>query len=158
MRVRAFLLLAIAVVLLGADRAVAGMPSMLTEDFQTIFRLNESPHERFQAISFFLLGVLVSTWVVRALWNFLARDFARLPRLTYSKALAMVVLWGLLFVVVLTMISGARELMTPGAWKKNGITYSVADDPVARRDGDPNWKLKPFERIESGAQEAGQRP
>jgi hypothetical protein len=158
MRVRAFRLLAIAVVLLGADRALAGMPSLLTEDFQTIFRLNETPHERFQAISFFLLGVFVSTWVVRTLWNYLARDFTRLPRLTYFKALAMVVLWGFLFIVVLTMISGARELMTPGAWKKNGITYSVVDDPAARQDGEPNWKLKPFERVESGAQKAGQRP
>ena len=36
-------------------------------------------------------------------------------------------LWGLCFVVVLTMISGARELMTPGAWKKQGWTYTLAD-------------------------------
>jgi hypothetical protein len=36
----------------------------------------------------------------------------------------MVVL-GLLFVLVLTMISGARELMTPGAWEKRGLTYRL---------------------------------
>ena len=90
--------------------------------------------------------------------EFSCADFTRLPRLSYSKALAMVVLWGLLFVVVLTMISGARELMTPGAWKKNGITYSVVDDPAARQESQPNWKLGPFERIESGKQELGRRP
>src|SRR5262249_35186152 len=33
--------------------------------------------------------------------------------------------WGLLFVLVLTMISGARELMTPGAWEKQGLTYRL---------------------------------
>jgi hypothetical protein len=34
----------------------------------------------------------------------------------------------LLFVLVLTMISGARELMTPGAWRKQGFTYTLAED------------------------------
>ena len=38
------------------------------------------------------------------------------------------VVWGSLFVLVLTMISGARELMTPGAWKKDGITYVLEDE------------------------------
>ncbi len=44
----------------------------------------------------------------------------------------------MLCVVVLTMISGARELMTPGAWQKDGFTYSrtepdgTAVDPAAR--------------------------
>ena len=33
----------------------------------------------------------------------------------------------MLFLLVLTMISGARELMTPGAWKKDGITYTLDD-------------------------------
>jgi hypothetical protein len=53
--------------------------------------------------------------------------------------LSLVILWGLLFVVVLTMISGARELMTPGAWRKQGWTYRLTEpasgtmDPVAER-------------------------
>jgi hypothetical protein len=55
------------------------------------------------------------------LWNSLQRDFPRLPRLSFSRALAGVVLWGLLFIIVLTMISGARELMTPGAWQRQGF-------------------------------------
>jgi hypothetical protein len=28
------------------------------------------------------------------------------------------------------MISGARELMTPGAWRKQGATYKLAADPA----------------------------
>ena len=39
--------------------------------------------------------------------------------------MAAVVLWGLLFMLVLTMISGARELLTPGAWEKKGATYQL---------------------------------
>ena len=45
--------------------------------------------------------------------------------MSYLRALSLTVLWGLLFVVVLTMISGARELMTPGAWQKDGWTYQL---------------------------------
>src|SRR5262249_12278141 len=50
-----------------------------------------------------------------------------LPHLSYGRSLSLVILWGLSFVVVLTMISGARELMTPGAWKKQGWTYTLTD-------------------------------
>lgn len=116
----------------GTTSALAGMPSALPEDFETVLRLRESPHQRFQAISFFLMGIFVSTLVVQFLWNFVAKDFPRLPRLTFFRALSVVFLWGLLFVIVLTMISGARELMTPGAWKKDGVTYSVND--AAKRE------------------------
>jgi hypothetical protein len=55
----------------------------------------------------------------------LRRDLQWLPRLSFGKTLVGVVLWGLMFFIVLTMISGARELMTPGAWKPNGFTYKL---------------------------------
>ena len=58
--------------------------------------------------------------------------------LSYGRSLALVTLWGLAFVVVLTMISGARELMTPGAWRKQGWTYALAngrpDETTSRRE------------------------
>jgi hypothetical protein len=109
---------------LGAARpAVAGMPSV---------GFSEMAQLRLEAISFFLLGLLVSAAVIRWLWNWLVRELPGWPRLTYPKACAAVTLWGLLFVIVLTMISGARELMTPGAWKKKGATYVLRDsDEVA---------------------------
>jgi hypothetical protein len=78
-----------------------------------------------QAISFFVMGLLLSAWAVKGLWGVLRKDLAWLPPLGYGRALSLVILWGLLFVVVLTMISGARELMTPGAWKKQGWTYKL---------------------------------
>jgi hypothetical protein len=71
--------------------------------------------------------LLFCGWAVKGLWNVLRRQFPLLPALSYGRALSLVVVWGLLFVVVLTMISGARELMTPGAWRKQGWTYKLAD-------------------------------
>src|SRR5262245_50280559 len=106
---------AMACVVLQADAAMAGMPS---------FTLTEVGRLRVETISFFLMLLLGSAWLIQWLWNMLCEDF-RLPRLSYAKALGITVLWGLLFILVLTMISGARELMTPGAWKKGGVTYRL---------------------------------
>jgi hypothetical protein len=58
-----------------------------------------------------------------------------MPRLTFLKSLGVVLLWGLLFIIVLTMISGARELMTPGAWIKQGFTYRLT--PETRLEQSP---------------------
>jgi hypothetical protein len=96
--------------------AEAGMPSVTLSDFARI---------RVEAASFFLVGLLLAAAVVLWCWNALAADFPRLPKLRYRGAVGIVVLWGLLFVIVLTMISGARELMTPGAWVRQGMTYKL---------------------------------
>jgi len=114
---------ACACLLLAPRAALAGMPSLTLTDVASL---------RLEVISFFLMGLLVSAGVVMAVWNGLRRDFAWLPRLSYAKACGVVVLWGLLFVVVLTMISGARELMTPGAWEKNGLTYKLRDNKATQ--------------------------
>ncbi|MBI3857618.1 MAG: hypothetical protein HY293_18205 [Planctomycetes bacterium] len=106
--------------LCGALPAHAGMPS---------FTLTDIGRARLDSISFFLILVLLLALCVKGLWNYLAKDFAKLPRMTYPKALTAVALWGLLFLLVLTMISGARELMTPGAWEKQGATYRLKDGP-----------------------------
>lgn len=101
---------------LRADIVQAGMPSL---------RLTDLAWMRLSSISFFFVGTLLSAAGVRWLWNYLQRDFTRLPKLSYGKALGLTVVWGLLFVLVLTMISGARELMTPGAWEQKGFTYKL---------------------------------
>jgi hypothetical protein len=69
---------------------------------------------------------------VHGLWHGLRKDLNWLPALSYRRSLSLVVLWGLLFVIVLTMISGARELMTPGAWRKQGWTYKLNDTAEPR--------------------------
>src|SRR5437764_12140819 len=117
--------------------ALAGMPSI---SFSDVARL------RLQTISFFLMGLLISAAVIMAIWNGLRRDFAWLPRLSYAKACGLVVLWGLLFIVVLTMISGARELMTPGAWEKNGLTYKLRNEPKAAEHQPDNF-LPRYDRL-----------
>jgi hypothetical protein len=72
--------------------ARAGMPAPLPSDPVRITRLTDSAMTRLQTISFFL-GVLgLSALAVRLLWNCLRRDFPRLPRLSYSRALAAVLL------------------------------------------------------------------
>ena len=93
---------------------IGGMPMVTISDFFMM---------RLQLISVFLLGMVVSSLVVKKVWNNFRNDLPALPELTLGKSFALVTLWGLLFVIVLTMISGARELMTPGAWVKKGNTY-----------------------------------
>jgi hypothetical protein len=112
----------IAVVLLAIalfpSVALAGMPSppILTD----IARL------RVETISFFLAVFLACALAVKSLWNRVLRvSFPQLPRLNFWRALGLTALWGLLFIVVLTMISGGRELMTPGAWDRQGATYKL---------------------------------
>jgi hypothetical protein len=102
--------------------AVAGMPMTTLSDLARM---------RLQTISFFLLVFLLCSWVVRFIWNAARNDFPWLPYLSFRRACGLVALWGLLFLLVLTMISGARELMTPGAWKKEGLTYKLSDDEAA---------------------------
>ena len=97
-------------VLLGNPSVLlAGMPNPLPTNWkERILELNDSALHRLQAISFFLFVILLSSAVVRLLWNRLQRDFPALPHLTMGSALACVLLWGLLFVVVLAMISALR--------------------------------------------------
>lgn len=133
-RVLWFLMIAV----IPAVQGLAGMPSVLPEDIKTVLRLNEEPHQRLQAISFFVAGILLSSFAVKLAWNHLQKDFTGLPRMTFGKAVSFVLLCGSLFVIVLTMISGARELMTPKAWKKDGITYQLqhsSADSTATADG-----------------------
>lgn len=119
MGLRNRILIGICIVWLFPTAALAGMPAPL--------QLTDLARMRVEVISFFLVVLLVSAGLVQVLWNYLRRGFERLPRLTYGKAVGLVVLWGLLFVIVLLMISGARKLMTPGAWERDGAVYRLKD-------------------------------
>ncbi|MHC5539222.1 hypothetical protein ACYOEI_13475 [Singulisphaera rosea] len=96
--------------------ASAGMPSISLSDMAAA---------RIQTISFFLACLLLSSWALQRIWNGLTGDFPRLLRLSYRRALGVISLWGMLFLLILTMISGARELLTPEAWHKEGLTYKL---------------------------------
>lgn len=139
----------IALVLVSAAPVGAGMPAPLP----TGWTADETPSwataggtygvdARWQALSFFAACVFGVSWIVQRLWNALRRDLPAVPLLGYRRALSFVLLWGLLSVVVLTMISGARELMTPGAWQKRGWTYQLADASAASADSDNRAKRR----------------
>lgn len=108
--------LALLIGLAAPATARAGMPSI---------HLTDIAQMRIEVISFFLVALLASARVLQVLWNWLSGDFKSLPQLTYRMALVLSVAWGAAFMLVLVMISGARELMTPGAWKKQGLTYTL---------------------------------
>lgn len=129
----------------GVPQCEGGMPSPLPTNWTADnssrpgylggpFELRRTNDARWQALSFFGACVAVSAWAFRAVWNALRRDFPRLPVLNYRRSLGLIVLWGLGFVLVLTMISGARELMTPGAWKQQGWTYRLTDVNPSKED------------------------
>jgi hypothetical protein len=125
------------------------MPTPLPYDYkERIQRLNDTALHRLQAISFFVAVFLVCALTVRWLWNRVQQDFPSLPRLSIVGSLSVVFLWGLLFVIVLTMISGARELMTPGAWKPQGFTYKLATNEPAAPTGPPGGETNRRQHLE----------
>jgi hypothetical protein len=92
---------------------------------------------RLQVLSFFLIGYLLLALIYQWVWNSLSREFPKLPRIRYRGALGTLAVCGLFIYVVLTMISGARELMTPGAWVRSGVEYKLREpekDPKAWLD------------------------
>jgi len=64
---------------------------------------------RVEAISFFIAVLLASAALVRLIWNGLARQLPAAAAAHVRQGHRARVLWGLLFIVVLTMISGARR-------------------------------------------------
>lgn len=100
----------------GSATAQAGMTS---------FVLTDIAKARLDVLSFFVLVYFLLAWAVKGLWNHLAKGFPKLPRISYGRAFSLLLIAGLFMYVILTMISGARELLTPGAWTKTGIHYEL---------------------------------
>ncbi|MBM83799.1 MAG: hypothetical protein CMJ78_24855 [Planctomycetaceae bacterium] len=144
------LVLAIVIFIGFGSAAVAGMPTPLPTGWsapESSGRLSVAFIERrLQALSFFIVCLFVAAFGIKLLWNALRRDLQWLPVITYGRAVAFTMLWGLLFVIVLTMISGARELMTPGAWQKQGWTYQLRDE-VKEVDFVKSKKVKALETL-----------
>jgi hypothetical protein len=100
--------------------ALAGVPTPTLTDLSRL---------RVRTISCFLVGFCVSAWLIKLLWNRLATELTFLPKLTYGKALGLTTLWGLLSILALAMVSGARELMAPNSWEKQGSTDHLIKEP-----------------------------
>ncbi|WP_310820927.1 hypothetical protein [Stratiformator vulcanicus] len=110
---------------------------------------------RLEAISFFLVVFLACAGVVMAIWNGFRKEIPTLPRLSYFKAVGLTTIWGMLFLLVLTMISGARELMTPGAWKRDGWTHKLAtpDEAEAMKTPFAQERRDALHRVRSAVRE-----
>ncbi len=120
-----FTLILIIIIGIGAPTpAVAGMPAITLSDVAAM---------RVQDISFFLLLLLIGGGGIQWMWNYLRHDFEKLPYLTYKRALSLSITLALGLTLALSMIAGARELLTPDAWRKQGYTYKSEEDFVRIR-------------------------
>ncbi len=104
--------------MVSAPALRAGMPSYDLDDVVAL---------RLQDISFFLLLTVGAAFGFKLVWNAAFKEVAKVPQLKFKQSLVLTFVLGLLMLLVLTMISGARELLTPGAWKKQGSTYKLAE-------------------------------
>jgi len=110
-----------------APSAHAGMTAYGLRD---IYRL------RLEEISFFVVLLLASVFMVKFLWNHAFQNSPRVPRLRFTQAACLTILFGLSTLLVLTMISGIREVLTPEAWRHQGTSYRLnapGHEPVRKR-------------------------
>jgi hypothetical protein len=87
--------------------------------------LTDVARRRLEVLSFFLWALVLGGVAIHRLWNRLARRGWVLA-LTARQAVLMVGLWSMGSMVVLIMVSGARELMIPGAWGRHGVVRALS--------------------------------
>jgi len=102
----------------------------------TVYGLNDIYRLRLQELSFFLVLLLGCALILKFLWNYAFMGFSSIPRLKFGQALCAALMFGLVMLLILTMISGIREVLTPGAWRRQGTSYRLNDpsqEPARRR-------------------------
>lgn len=102
----------------------------------TVYGLRDVIQLRLEEISFFIVLLIVCSFAFQLLWNSAFKGFRAIPRLKFRQALCLALLFGLVMLFILTMISGIREVLTPGAWRKQGTSYRLNDpsqEPARRR-------------------------
>ncbi len=105
--------------MLNAGSVFAGMPTV---------RLTPEVRGHLSGISSSLFVVLiVASFLIFFCWNRFVRG-TELPKISWFKSIIVALLGGILFCLILVMIAGSRELLTPGAWKQNGVLYELADN------------------------------
>ena len=102
----------------------------------TVYGLRDIYRLRFEEISFFIVMFLVCAFLLKLLWNYAFKEFTAMPRISYRQSLCASLLFGVMTLLILTMISGIREVLTPGAWRRQGTSYKLNDpsqEPARRR-------------------------
>ena len=131
--------LAVGIILTLSQNVFAGM---------TVYGLNDLYRLRFQELSFFLFLLFSCILAFRFLWNSVAKDLSWMPSLGWRQATCLSLLLGVFMLLILTMISGIREVLTPEAWRKQGTAYrlnSAEQEPVRKRSiGQLRWALFSF--------------
>lgn len=102
---------------------------------------------RLESISFFAVVLLLMALLFKMAWNSLRNGFPNLPRLGFPVALGFTLVSALFIGVVLTMISGARELMTPGAWNRVGVMYQLRDPKQDPAPWVESARIRALERL-----------
>ncbi|TAL05914.1 MAG: hypothetical protein EPO07_02775 [Verrucomicrobia bacterium] len=93
----------------------------------TVYGLRDIYRLRIEEISFFIVLFLACAFILKFLWNHAAKGFAFLPQIKFVQSLCLSLIFGLLMLLVLTMISGIREVLTPDAWRRQGSSYRLND-------------------------------
>jgi len=104
----------------------------------SVYGLRDIYRLRFEEISFFIVLLLVCAALFQLLWNHAVKGF-NIPRLKFRQSLCLAVLLGLVMLLILAMISGIREVLTPEAWRRQGSSYRLNDpsqEPARRRSLD----------------------
>ena len=109
--------IALVIFLLITSIAEAGMPAVTLSEFGANRLIGIST-------ALFVLIIVVAT-LLMVCWNKLVEG-STWPKLSHPKAIGVAFLAGLFSFLVLVMIAGSRELLTPKAWQPNGILYKIA--------------------------------
>ena len=107
--------------------AVVGISQMPAHAGMTVYGLRDIYRLRLEEISFFVFLIIACAFVLKLLWNYAFKGLNAVPRLKFLQALCMALLFGLVMLLILAMISGIREVLTPGAWRHQGTSYRLND-------------------------------
>lgn len=102
----------------------------------TVYGLSDVHRLRLEEVSFFVFLLLLCAFIFKLLWNHAVKGFTALPRIKYLQALSVCLILGAATLLILTMISGIREVLTPDAWRKQGTSYRLNDpsqEPARQR-------------------------
>jgi hypothetical protein len=116
--------------------ATLSAPTLPAFAGMTVYGLRDIYRLRLEEISFFIVLLLACAVVLQVLWNYACKGFNAIPKLNYLRALCVSILFGMVMLIILTMISGIREVLTPGAWRHQGTAYRLNDpaqEPARRR-------------------------
>ncbi|NJM54652.1 MAG: hypothetical protein HC841_00860 [Verrucomicrobiae bacterium] len=113
--------------LLNASFAALVVSALPAQAGMTVYGLTDFAKLRLEEISFFIVLFIVCAVGVKLLWNTAVKGFDSLPRIGFKQSFALTLLFGMAMLLLLTMISGIREVLTPGAWRKQGTAYRLND-------------------------------